>query len=323
MKKVFIILLLTGITPVFAQKDLEKTIRDIDRRIDSVVLAKSKAFQEALDSTGFRLQQGEISGKDADFRRRQLAKLHAADLDYSVYKLTYELRRAAKDDSARNRHIDISLNRVYQHRKREKKEDKKEYTFLELATGINNLLTGDRIDEIDESPYRLWQSRFFELGIISKNRIAGKWLHVKYGLSSVWNTLKPEGNIYHEVINDSLQMISHTYDLSRSKLRSIWLKVPLSVEMNLPDGVKNHLRLSAGIYGKFRLATKQKIAYDDDAGDHYRQVIKSRYMMNNFAYGVSAGIGVHEWILYVNYDLKSLMDNDERQLISLGIKYEI
>ena len=329
MKKIHFILVFLMFQILSGQENPDAELRKINRQIDSIIQIKSRAFVKALDSLNLRYKRNEISKNDRDIFRNRLAKQYAGELDYAIFKLTGDLKRVAKGhhpvDSIRNRDFAFDFHRIRMHRKKyhDKNIHKNQNTFAYfiLAAGANNVLENEQLNSLENSPYGYWQSRFLELGIDWKTNILHRRLFVKYGFSFVWNTLKPNDNYYHEIINDTLQIVPFPYDLSRSKLRNIWLKIPLSAEINLPDRRRGHLRLSAGVYGKIRCATKQKLTYSN--GDEIDKIINQRYNVRNFIYGFSTEIGGTNWSIYANYDLNSLFENRNWNMISLGVKLEL
>jgi len=330
MKKIWIFSLLLMSVSIFAQQETDQKLLEIDRQINEIIAQKSQKFKAHLDTINRHLKHGYINPEDAEFQKKQLAKHYAEDLDYAIYKLTKDLKQVAKGraaiDSTVNQDAGYTVHRIQLYRKHQRDykvhKNKNTYAYVYLAAGLNNVMEDEDLETLEDSPYGILNSRFFETGIDWKTNISHHRLLLKYGFSLMWNTLKPSGNNYHSIVNDTVQIIAHPYDLSRSKLRSIWLKFPVAVEINLPESNKQHLHLSAGVYSKIRYATKQKITYDDGNGDN-KQKIKSDYHMPDINYGLSAEIGGTTWSIYANYDLKPVFENRNWNLLSIGLKLEL
>lgn len=328
--KYILIYSLIFIQQVSGQHNLDRHLIQINRQIDSIVHAKSSQFQQAFNRINRQLEQGEINVQEAQAQKKQLAKQYAEDLDYTVYKLTGDLKHAVKGsyimDSIVHNETAYHIRRVKLYRKkyydRKVHKNKRSYAFLFLATGLNNVIDRDKVQSIEFSPYGYLQSRFFELGMDWKTNIMHHKTFLTYGFSFVWHTLKPTDNKYHVVENDTVKIVAYPNQLSTSKLRHIWLKFPLSLELNLPQSTRGHLHLSAGVYGKFRLTTKQKLTYLARNQDH-DEVIKNDFMMPAFAYGLTGGIGGSDWSIYANYDITPLFKNSHTHLISLGLKWRL
>ncbi len=315
---------------LFAQADINNKLLKINRKIDSIVQSKSRQFETELQQIDNKLSNRQLNKKEAEKAKKRLAKQYAEDLDYTIYKLAGDLKRIGKGSYITDSIIDnrtaynIRKVKLYSrfYYKRESCKNKNTHTYVFLTLGLNNVLDRDKVESIEFSPYGYIQSRFFEIGMDWKTNFLHKKAFLVYGFSFIWNTLKPGGNKYHVVSNDTVNIVTHPYDLERSKLRHIWLKVPLSIELNFPDSKRGHLNLSAGIYGKFRLITKQKLTYFADGNSH-DEVIKDDYTMPNFAYGLTGAVGGTDWSVYADYDLTPLFKNSKTHLISLGLKWRL
>ena len=323
------ILLLAG--HLYAQKDLNAKLLKINRKIDSIVRLKTQQFEAELQRIDRQYQNKAINSEEAVIRKKRLAKQYAEDLDYTIYKLTGDLKRVSKEsyvtDSIISKQTAYKIRKIKFYRKSyydkcPNKKHKNTYAYLFLSMGLNNVIDNDKIESIEYSPYGYIQSRFFETGIDWKTNLSHQKAFITYGFSFVWNTLKPTGNRYHVLFRDSVYIFPHTYNLKRSKLRHIWLRFPLSLEINLPNAHKRHLSVSGGIYGKFRLTTKQKLTYVINGDDH-DEVIKNDYTMPGFAYGLTATAGGTNWRIYANYDITPLFKKSRKHLISLGIKWQL
>jgi len=330
MKKIWIIVLFLAGWQITAQDETDKKLLDIDRQINEIIAQKSKQFQARLDTINFRLKQGNLSPEDAEFQKKQLAKHYAEDLDYAIYKLTKDLKQVAKGrvaiDSTVNQDAGYTVHQIQLNLRHQRDytvhKNKNTYAYAYFTAGLNNILTHDDPASLEDTPYGILNSRFFEMGIDWKTNVIHHRLLLKYGFSLLWNTLKPSGNKYHIMENDRVMIVEHPYHLSRSKLRSLWVKLPLALELNLPEANRQHLRLSAGVYGKIRYASKQKITYYED-NERHKQKIKGNYSIPAINYGLSAEIGGTTWSVYVNYDLKPFFSTRPGNLLNLGVKFEL
>ena len=327
---IFLIWILLIAGQLSAQEDLNVNLLKINKKIDSIVRLKVQQFEAELQHIDQQLQNKTISSEEAVIKKKRLAKQYAEDLDYTVYKLTGDLKRVSKGayitDSIINNRTAYKIRKVKLYKKSYydtcSKTSGNTHAYLFLSVGLNNISDDNKISSIEFSPYGYMQSRFFETGIDWKTNLSRNKTFLVYGFSFVWNTLKPTGNRYHIVNNDTVKIVTHPNDLKKSKLRHIWFKVPLGLEINLPRINKRHLSIAAGIYGKFRLTTKQKLTYSVNGDDH-DEVIKNGYTMPGFAYGLTGAIGGTNWIIYADYDLTPVFKNSQKHLIDLGIKWRL
>ena len=311
MKKILIAFILIYTANIQAQTgNFDRQVQQMTQQIDSIVQAKNKAMQLDLEKVNKRLSNKEISEGEAELLKKEIVKHYAEDLDYIIYKKTAELKRYAKDQEiVRNVKVDeqkkdisYTIRVVKQNRKKHHDDNNREQgttAYFVVAMGVNNMIINDKPETIDESPYKIGNSRFFEMGLLWKAPVVKDKLFFRYGASIVWNTFRPKEKRIHEVVNDSIQFVNYGYDMEDSKLRNIRLFVPLSIEINLPRNKYNHLRLSAGVYGSGRLLTKQKLEYDDN-GNHTESVTKGNYNQPRFNYGLTGEIGGNWWSIYAN-----------------------
>ncbi len=331
LKPYFLILLgLLVFNQVSAQQNMDRQLLQINRQIDSIVQVKTQQFKAELERINRQLENKTISREEADTRKKQLAQQFAEELDYAIYKLTGDLKRASKGrsviDSVVNRETAYHIRRVRLYHKayydKDRHKNKHTFAYVFLSAGFNNVLDRNKVESLEFSPYGYIHSRYFELGMDWKTGFLHQKAFLVYGFSFVWHTLKPTGNRYHILVNDTVKIVEHPNDLERSKLRHIWLKIPLGLELNFPDAKRSHLHLSAGVFGKFRLTTKQKLTYFAN-GDSHDEVVKNDYTMPNFAYGLTGAVGGTDWSVYANYDLTPLFKNSRMHLISIGVKWRL
>jgi len=327
-----IISILWNYHSILAQSAIDRQLLQINRQIDSIIKVKVTDFKQQLKDINRRLAQKVIDRQQAEAEKKELAKRYAEDLDYTVFKLTNDLKRAGKGQyimdsvSAAPSTTAYNVRKVIMYRKHyyDKKVHKNKQTFayLFVSAGFNNLIDNDQVQSLEFSPYGYLQSRFFELGIDWKTNIMHQKVFVNYGASFIWHTLKPTDNKFHIVDHNQVVLVTHPYDLETSKLRHIWLRLPLQLELNFPNANRGHLHLTGGFYGKFRLTTKQKLTYVA-GNDNHDEVIKNSYLMPSFAYGISGGFGGSDWEIFAQYDITPLFKYSQKHLVSLGFKWRL
>jgi hypothetical protein len=201
-----------------------------------------------------------------------------------------------------------------------------------LAFGANNLVTNKAVANSD---FYYWQSSFYEWGLSFNSRIIPNHnlLHFKYGLSLMYNDLKPTDN--RLFVDNGSQTILETNPLPQedSRFRNVNLVVPLHLEFDftktkVKDGktyFKSHdsFRLGIGGYIGANIKSKQKTNYDLN-GYNSREIKKGDFNTNEFIYGVSTYIGYKSTSLYLKYDLNPLFkDNVVKQNnVSLGVRFD-
>ena len=204
MKKIIIGFLLIWTTGFYAQTDnFDQKLQQLTKQIDSIVQAKNKALKVALDNVNQRVSNKEISQDEAKLLKKEIVKHYADDLDYAIYKKTTELKQFAKNQKIihevkiddKSSDISYSIRIVKQNRKKHHDSHRNRYgtsSYFFIATGINNMIIDDKPETLDMSPYKVENSRFFEMGMLWKAPVSKEKIFLRYGASFVWNTLKPK-----------------------------------------------------------------------------------------------------------------------------------
>ncbi len=335
MKKLLVVLFITSFSISHAQKkDFDTQLNKMTKEIDSIVISKNKALNKAIDSINTIVKTKKYDIVKGKCIKKELVKQYADEVDFAVFKYTYNLKKWAKDQEIvkqvkydeQQKVIKYTIRVIEQNskKKQEKRRFSRSYNRWYLAAGFNNIIDDKQVNSLNESPYGLWQSRFLEFGFNHKTALAkhSRFAYFTYGANVTWNTLKPNGDKYHEIINDTVQIVDFGQELSTSKLRNVWLKVPIGMEFHFHTSKYNHIKLAIGAYGKIRIKTKQKLAYSTNDIDSYT-VQKGQFNVNSFNYGLSTEVGENNWSIYVNYDLDRIFKHHNWQQVSFGLKWEM
>jgi hypothetical protein len=243
--------------------------------------------------------------------------------DGKNHKITYET-----SDSI---YIDLSGMKKSILKKRSKGEKRTTSQFV-FAAGVNNLVTDGAVANSD---FKYWGSHFYEWGVTGNTRIFknDNLLHLKYGVSLMYNNLRPTDNRVFVANGNQTSLESFQYNLKDSRFRNVFMTFPLHLEFDFTktkdkDGVKifkthKSVRFGIGGYGGFRIKSKQKLCFDVNGNDTSTKE-KGNFNVNDFIYGVSTYIGYKETSLYLKYDLNPLFKNNtiDQNNISLGVRFD-
>lgn len=214
------------------------------------------------------------------------------------------------------------------------KYDRRTYSDFVMAIGFNNALIDGQ--SLEDSPYKLGGSRFFEMGLQWRTRVfkESNWLRLHYGLSFQFNGLKPENNQYFVQIGDQTELQEFDGELRKSKLRMDNLVFPIHFEFGpskvyrsdnkIRYSLKKQFRIGIGAYGGFNIGTRQKLKYTLN-GEDVKDKLKRDYNTSDLVYGLSAYAGFDNTLLYVKYDLNPIFKDAavEQRNISLGLRFDI
>lgn len=204
-----------------------------------------------------------------------------------------------------------------------------------FATGLNNVITEG--ESLSDSDFRVWGSHFYEWGFTLNSRIIKNHnlLHAKYGLSLMYNNLRPTDNRYFIRNGEQTDLVTGAVNFDESRFRNVFLVAPLHLEFDFSpkktskDGERRYfrthesVRLGIGGYAGVRIKSKQILKYEiDDLDIKERQ--KGDFNVNDFTYGLSAYIGYKATSLYVKYDLNPMFKNNavDQNNISLGVRFD-
>lgn len=108
-------------------------------------------------------------------------------------------------------------------------------------------------------------------------------------------TLKENGEDY--IVPDTL-VSDH---LSKSKLTTSFLRIPLILEIQLPGNTRSHrVYLSGGIIGGLKLGSHTKVLYKDDSGKN-KDKNNDDFNISPFRFGMTARAGYGNLAVYADY----------------------
>ncbi|MFN7674526.1 hypothetical protein [Flavobacterium sp.] len=355
-----------------AQETFEAKAKTIAEKIERITKEEKKALKVELEEVNKELEAGTISKTQADEKKLQIAEIRSKNIETRVaveqdklkdlvqqkvdgkiaenndknkfiitidfkgdndkdsiyfdgknHKITYET-----SDSI---YIDLSGMKKSILKKRSKGEKRTTSQFV-FAAGVNNLVTDGAVANSD---FKYWGSHFYEWGVTGNTRIFknDNLLHLKYGVSLMYNNLRPTDNRVFVANGNQTSLESFQYNLKDSRFRNVFMTFPLHLEFDFTktkdkDGVKifkthKSVRFGIGGYGGFRIKSKQKLCFDVNGNDTSTKE-KGNFNVNDFIYGVSTYIGYKETSLYLKYDLNPLFKNNaiDQNNISLGVRFD-
>lgn len=332
-------------TKAIAQQTFEQKAKAIALRIEAITKEEKDALKEEVEAVNKLLDSGEISLEEADKRKMELADVRAKNIETRVGmeeakltdlvrekvdgKLPGEGRRSAfsiywEKDSPRRDSI------------RNNRSESRTTSQFVFAVGLNNAVTDGDLSSVEGSDYRVWGSHFYEWGVTFNTRLAknNNLLHAKYGLSLMYNNLRPTDNRSFVVDGNKTILETNPIHLKDSRFRNVYLVVPVHLELDFTKKqvtekrtyFRSHesFRMGIGGYAGINVKSKQILRYEID--DHnVKERTKGDFNVNDFIYGLSAYVGYGEVSLYVKYDLSPIFRNNavDQNNISLGIRFDL
>lgn len=323
-----------------AQESFESKAKDIASKIETIVKEEKKELKAEVEAVNEQLVQGKLTNEEADEKKKVLAEARAKLIEEKVAKLEEELHVLVQDkvdgkikniDSSKTITVHIDKD-FFSHKKCSNGEKRTTSQFV-FAFGANNLVTDQQVAHSD---FKYWKSHFYEWGLTYNTRILKEdnLLHFKYGMSLMYNNLRPTGDRYFVKNGAQTDLVTSTVHLEESRFRNVYVMVPLHLEFDFTkkeirddaNYFRTHksVRVGLGGYAGFRVKSKQILYFDDASGNDVEQKTKGNYNVNDFNYGLSTYVGYKETSIYLKYDLQPLFENNtvDQNNISLGLRFD-
>lgn len=315
------------------KKALKQEVRDINARLDNADISYDRAQELKEEAAKKRALNIENRISIIDNKIALLERNEGLSLDDSIEDDTNAVIINLTDDSEEDYRI-LGIRFRDKEWDRPVKYDRRTYSDFVIAIGLNNAIIENQ--SLDNSPYKIGGSRFFEMGWQWRTRVFANsnWLRFNYGFSFQFNGLKPIDNQYFVVNDDETELQDFPFELNKSKLRMDNLVFPVHFEFGpskyyesedkIRYSINRQFRLGIGGYGGFNIGTRQKLKYSQN-GDEIKDKLKRDYNTSNLIYGLSAYIGFDNTLLYCKYDLNTIFTDNpiEQRNISLGLRFDI
>jgi len=212
----------------------------------------------------------------------------------------------------------------------EEVEEKKSFMMSEIHIGFNNYLNAK--DKIASGmPYSLKST----LGSISFTRFAktrifkAKHMFLKYGLSITSNNYKYVNNYILTQSNNTTLLIESENELTKSKLATLFIDVPLLLQLDLSSNKKeeNGFNIAVGAFAGYMLRAKTKVISLDANDNSQKEKQKGEFNINKIRYGVQAQFGVMGFNFYGKYHLSTLFESnlgpEKLNVLDFGVVFNL
>jgi len=341
--------------PAFSQTENEPqktdTITD-QNRINALeneklrlVKMEKEELKKKVSTIENQLAAMEITKEEAEIKKMDFATITAKNIENRTAIIDNQIELLKRDqdlalDEGGFRLVFGGTDRIFgvdfqdkNHSKEKVKYDKRTSSSLIVAAGLNNAIIEEQ--SIEESPYEIGGSRFFEIGWAWNTRVFKNtnWLRFNYGFSFQFNGIKMEDNQYFVESGEQTVLETFPLDLDKSKIRLDNLVIPLHFEIGSSEKVvkedriryntNNKFKLGLGGYAGLNLLTIQKLKYEEN-GDNRKDKLKRNYNTNNFIYGLSGYVGVGDFSVYFKYDLNTIFKDNpiDQRNVSLGVRFD-
>lgn len=349
----FLIVFLENIQAQEIDQETQIKVEQLKVGKEEIIKQEKEALKFEVEEINKRLSKGQISTEEADMLKKRAAEKRAMNIADRTAIANTKISLLERNegilmpdiqtDSTKATQIRIGVDIdgkpveefIFDRKNNDLKYDRRTYSDFVIAVGLNNAIIDGQ--SLEETPYKVGGSRFFELGWQWRTRVFenSNFLRLNYGIAFQFNGLKPKDNQYFATDADGQTVLEEfAFELDKSKLRMDNLIFPVHFEFG-PSKVKktentiryslrNQFRVGLGGYGGFNLGTRQKLKYDRD-GENVKDKLNRGYNTSDFIYGVSAYAGFDGVLLYVKYDLNPIFQDAaiEQRNISLGLRFDL
>jgi len=324
---------------------------NLEQQKEKAVNEEKEALKREVVAINERFNNGEISSEEAKRLKEAAAEKHALNIENKIAILenSHALSERSglvidspdtidKPDKEISR-IEIKvfdeedpLIDIYYGQ--QKKYDKRTHSNLLVAFGFNNAIIEG--ESMNNSPYKMGKSKFFEMGWTWSTRLLkhSNAVRLRYGFAFQFNGLNPTDNMYFVQDGDLTYLEEFPGNLTKSKLRMDNLVLPVHFEFGPSKKIdkgsyyrystRKKFKYGIGGYFGFNMRTRQKLKYSEN-GSKKKDKITQSYNTSNLIYGLSSYIGADDISLYVKYDLNRIFNepNPKQNNISLGIRFDL
>lgn len=340
-----VILILLFVSKVLGQETFESKAKNIANKIEKITKEEKATLKEEVEAVNVQLSEGKITQEQADKRKKELAEARAVIIEEKVTLAQNELNdlvqqkvdgKIKEQDSTRKNRMVIYWDKNNWNNKKNKDSihgERRTTSQFVFAMGLNNTMVDGKLQD---SNYSFIGSHFYEWGFTYNSRLMknDNLLHAKYGLSLMYNNIRPTDNRSFVVNGNQTNLEVNAINLDESRFRNVYIVLPVHLEFDftkpkVSNGktyFRTHesFRFGIGGYAGINVKSKQILKYDQDDLD-YKTTIKGDYNVNNFIYGLSSYVGYKALSLYVKYDLNPLFQDNltEEKNISLGLRLDL
>ena len=336
-----------------AQEEYEKKIEILKEQKAKINQQEKEALKYEVENINERLKDGSVKEDEANVLKQKAAEKRALNIENRIAIVDNQINLLERNQgkmlvlmeldtiTGKGIRLGVDINGkpaiIFKSKnwKSEIRYDRRTYSDFVMAVGLNNAIVEGQ--SLNDSPYKIGGSRFFEMGWQWRTRLFknSNFVRLNYGFSFQFNGLKPKDNQYFVALdNGQTELQEFEYDLSKSKFRIDNLVFPIhfefgpsklkTTEETMRYSLRNQFRLGLGGYAGFNMGTRQKLKYDRN-GDNVKDKLKRGYNTNDLVYGLSAYAGVDGVLLYVKYDLNPIFKNAAvgQRNVSLGLRFDL
>ncbi|HEX8016556.1 MAG TPA: hypothetical protein VF465_15110, partial [Flavobacterium sp.] len=197
-----VILVFLFVSKVLGQETFESKAKQIANKIEKITKEEKETLKKEVEVINVQLSNGVITREQAEKRKKELAEARAVIIEEKVTLTQNELNdlvqqkvdgKLKEQDSTKKNRLIIHWDRNDWNNKNGKdsiRGEKRTTSQFVFAMGLNNIIADG---ELQDSNYKFMGSHFYEWGFTYNSRLIKNYnlLHAKYGLSLMYNNIRP------------------------------------------------------------------------------------------------------------------------------------
>ncbi len=308
----------------FGKKTFEDKINQYESKIDSLdeLIDSLSSVLDQTSDTLLEKQLQQLKNQQEEYKK-MIAALEKGikDIEQQIQDLDEQQEQAPKKDEENEEKTTTRRHRS--------KKFKGHWGGIEF--GPNSFLTTNQtlIDQtnIPELAPELNKSFEFNFNFMEGNVKIFNFFGLVSGIGLQWNNYKYETFPTYSssyVLNlDSLYPITQPDGsiIKQVALKTMYINIPLLVELQFPFGSSNKFYINAGAYAGLNVYSKLKFIYSL-SGNKIKSKENIAKMVMPYHYGLTARIGIDQIQLYANYSLSPIFrdaQNPQLYPVSVGL----
>lgn len=337
--KILFLALLSGFAT--AQTTLENQMKTYTKKVDSIVISEKSKMKIETDKIDDAFSSGKISKEDQISQKEIIARKYENSINEKVEnqrnifdeitKNTVKesvYNNSVNNGNAKNGEIFLGLNGLSVNVKK-KNHSPKDYLIsktLTVSYGFMNLTkdSGSFNPFENDSEMRIGNSHSIELQFRKEQQLGSytsPWF-IRYGLAYRTDTYMPKRPQVFVENNSELYLDNFSQgSLKRSKLRNVYLTIPVEFELVLNpkytefdgksylDAKQKQWKIGLGAYAGVRTRTIDKVKYYD-ANDKFKKYdFTVDNGVNSFLFGGKFSIGYGGFNLFIKKDFTPIFNS--------------
>lgn len=180
-----------------------------------------------------------------------------------------------------------------------------------IEFGFNNVMYNSSMTLPDNISYMTLNSTYsncFNINFSQLNIGFSRHMGLVSGIGLNWNNFRFENNNTIEPGPDGYIVSADpagSSPVKKSKFSTLYLNVPLLLEVQIPAGFSHHLNLAAGVIGGIKINAWTKVVFENEE----KSRVNGDYNLNLLRGGVTGRVGYENLTIYGTYYLTPWFQN--------------